>query len=177
MSHTLDEVRAEYDRLDRLCGVDTTGIALGVSKRAVKRLGSCKCLGGRPVSITISDFVMNAGDDAVFWDTVRHEYAHALVQLRRPRERHGHDALWKAACREVGCRPERCTDVPLPAQAARREERVRYRLACLSCGAHWDYLRRSRTIKLVAAGYGRACTCPHCGGHRFRVEDLTAARG
>ncbi|MBQ2178504.1 MAG: hypothetical protein II451_05190, partial [Oscillospiraceae bacterium] len=60
---------------------------------------------------------------------------------------------------------------------ARREERVRYRLACLSCGAHWDYLRRSRTIKLVAAGYGRACTCPHCGGHRFRVEDLTAARG
>ena len=173
MSHTLDDVRREYDRLDALCGVDTTPVALRISKRAAKRLGSCKYVGSAVESITISDFVLDAADE-VFYDTIRHEYAHALVKLRFPREKHGHDALWKAACREVGCRPERCTDAPLPAQAARREERVRYRLACLSCGAHWDYLRRSRTIKLVAAGYGRACTCPHCGAHRFRVEDLTA---
>lgn len=38
--HSLEEVRAEYDRLDRLCGVDTSGIELKISKRAVKQLGS-----------------------------------------------------------------------------------------------------------------------------------------
>ncbi len=172
MSRTLAEVRAEYDRLDRLCGVNTAGIELKVSGRARKRLGSCQCRGGRPVRITISAFVMDAGDDAVFYDTVRHEYAHALVQLRLPGERHGHDAVWKAACREVGCRPERCAEAPAAETGVQRETRARYRLRCLSCSAQWEYLRRSRTVKLVAAGYGCVCTCPHCGAHRFGVEDV-----
>ena len=41
--HSLEEVRAEYDRLDRLCGLDTSGIELKISKRAVKQLGSFRC--------------------------------------------------------------------------------------------------------------------------------------
>ena len=101
MSHTLDDVRREYDRLDALCGVDTTQVALRISKRATKRLGSCKYVGNAVESVTISDFVLDAADE-VFYDTIRHEYAHALVKLRFPRERHGHDARWKAACLEVG---------------------------------------------------------------------------
>ena len=38
--HTLEEIRAEYDRLDRLCGVDTSGVEIVLSSRGVRRLGS-----------------------------------------------------------------------------------------------------------------------------------------
>ena len=38
--HTLEEIRAEYDRLDRLCGVDTSAIEITISRRGVRRLGS-----------------------------------------------------------------------------------------------------------------------------------------
>jgi len=170
--HTLSDVRREYDRLDALCGVDTGALLLRVSTRARKRLGSCTYVGSTVKGVTISDFVMDAPDD-VFYDTIRHASAHALVKLRRPRERHGHDAVWKAACVEVGCAPERCCDPALvPAGAGRREEPYRYRLRCLTCGAQWDYKRRTKVLRLVARGGSRYCTCPKCRGHRFAVEDL-----
>ena len=172
MPFTVEDVRREYDRLDALCGVDTSRIPLVISTRAKKRLGSCKYVGNRVECITISGFVL-AAPEGVFYDTIRHEYAHALVKLRRPREKHGHDAVWKAACLEVGCKPERCCDPSaLPALPAPREEPYRYRLRCLVCGAHWDYKRVTKVLRLVAHGGSRYCACPHCQGHRFAVETL-----
>ncbi len=172
MLHTIEDVRREYDRLDALCGVDTGAVALRVSTRASKRLGSCKYVGKTVECVTISDFVMDGPDD-VFYDTIRHEYAHALVKLRRPRERHGHDGFWKAACLEVGCAPERCCDPSLvPQGVGRREEPYRYRLRCLGCGKTWDYKRQTKVLKLVARGASWRCTCPHCKGHRFAVESI-----
>ncbi|MCR5826069.1 MAG: SprT-like domain-containing protein [Oscillospiraceae bacterium] len=172
MPYTLADVRREYDRLDGLCGVNTTQVALRVSTRAVRRLGSCRCVGDRVDAITISDFVLSA-PETVFLDTIRHEYAHALVKLRFPRQRHGHDALWKAACREVGCSPLRCCDpAAIPALPRGREEPYRHRLRCLVCGAHWDYKRETKLLRLIRSGGSRHCTCPHCGGHRFAVEAL-----
>ena len=172
MTRTLDDIRREYDRLDALCGVDTKPVALRVSTRASKRLGSCKYVGSTVECVTISDFVMDAADD-VFYDTIRHEYAHALVKLRRPREKHGHDAVWKAACLEVGCAPERCSDPSLfPEVKNRRAEAYRYRLRCLVCDATWEYKRMTKVLRLVGRGGSRYCTCPHCKGHRFAVENL-----
>ena len=172
MPRTVEDIRREYDRLDALCRVDTGALSLRVSTRAVKRLGSCKYIGSRVEGITISDFVMDAPDD-VFYDTIRHEYAHALVKLRFPREKHGHDAVWKAACREVGCAPERCCDPSvLPPAPNRRAEPYRYRLRCLVCGAVWNYKRRTKVLSLVVRGGSRRCTCPYCKGHRFTVESL-----
>ncbi|MBE7003629.1 MAG: hypothetical protein E7425_04990 [Ruminococcaceae bacterium] len=165
-------MRREYDRLDALCGVDTRPVALHVSTRAKKRLGSCKYVGRSVDSITISDLVMRAPDD-VFFDTIRHEYAHALVKLRRPRERHGHDALWKAACREVGCAPERCCDPSLVPAGTECSEPYRYLVRCLGCGAQWRYKRRAKVVQLVERGASRNCTCPHCRGHRFVFEQIS----
>jgi len=171
MPFTTEDVRREYDRLDALCGADTSGIELRVSKRASRRLGSCKYVGSRVECVTISDFVLAAPED-VFLDTIRHEYAHALVKLRFPRETHGHDAVWKAACLEVGCAPARCCDPAALPAPPRREEPYRYRLRCLVCGRHWDYKRKTKVISLVARGASRRCVCPHCRGRRFAVESL-----
>lgn len=82
--HSLEEIRAEYDRLDRLCGVDTSAVEIALSRRGVRRLGSfrypAKGKAGA-LRITINASLLN--EEEAFWDTVRHEYAHALVYLRR----------------------------------------------------------------------------------------------
>ena len=36
MKHSLDEVRAEYNRLDKLLGIDTGAVELCVSRRSVQ---------------------------------------------------------------------------------------------------------------------------------------------
>lgn len=49
-------------------------------------------------------------------DVILHEIAHALTPG------HGHDAVWKAACRKVGAKPSRCA-VPSARPAAPIEGR------------------------------------------------------
>ena len=166
--HSLDEVRDEYDRLDRLIGVDTRGIELKLSKRAVRQLGSFRAPTG-PLTqprITLSALIFD--DDAAFWDTIRHEYAHAAVWLLHPRERHGHDRVWKDMCRRVGCSPRRLAS-NVGKAAALREERVRYIVRCESCGAESRYVRRGKTVELMLRGRGRSLRCRVCGGRRFTL--------
>ena len=104
--HSLEEIRKEYDRLDRLCGVDTSRVELKISRRPGRRLGSFRYPlrgGGTPLRISISASVLEQEEQ--FWDTIRHEYAHAAVYLQHPGEKHGHDKVWKDICRELGCSP------------------------------------------------------------------------
>lgn len=166
MSVSLAEIRAEYDRLDALCGADTRSIALKVSGRAKKRLGSFQS-GANPC-ITLSSFVLE--DDALALDTARHEYAHALVWLRHPGERHVHDALWKAACREVGCTPR--ATLPCKDSVAQRASQAQWLMRCLGCGQETYYLRAGKIVQLVRDGHSRRVTCLHCGGHRFSLTKL-----
>lgn len=165
--YTINDIRTEYDRLDALCGADTSGVALYISKHAVRRLG---CFSpGPPPKISISAFVLES--ETLFWDTVRHEYAHALVWLRCPRERHGHDAVWKAACREVGCTPKATTEAD-DVQRLLREQRARCRLLCLTCGQETLYLREGKIVQLIRSGHSRCVRCVRCGGNRFELTEL-----
>ena len=108
---TLSQVQAEYRRLDRLLGIDTGRVAVSFSKRMTRQYGVCTFVKNKPQEIRLADFLRQ--EDQVFWDTARHEYAHAAVALLTGK-RHGHDEAWKAVCRKIGCPPERrvCRDVP-----------------------------------------------------------------
>ena len=167
--HTLEEIRAEYDRLDRLCGVDTSGVEIVLSRRGVRRLGSFRSPAkGKPGALRISISASLLDTEEQFWDTVRHEYAHALVYLRHPGERHGHDAVWKAACREVGC-----TENRLASQTAEsREElerRAKYKVRCTGCGQESLYLRRGRVVDLLLRGPGDQVRCAQCGSSKLEL--------
>lgn len=166
--HNLEEVRREYARLDRLVGVDTSGIELKISRRAVRQLGSFRApaRGRGPLSITLSALILD--DDAQFWDTVRHEYAHAAVYLLRPGERHGHDRVWRDMCRLVGCDPKRLA--PEQGKAAElRREKTRYIIRCRDCGGESRYMRRGRAVELMLRGRGRSLRCRRCGGNSFTL--------
>lgn len=164
--HTLQEVRAEYDRLDRLVGIDTRGIELKISKRAVRQLGSFRSpkRGTGPLRITLSYLILD--DDEQFWDTVRHEYAHAAVYLLHPGENHGHDRVWRDMCRLVGCDPKRLA--PEQGRAAElRKAQAKYIIRCKNCGAESRYVRRGKAVDLLLRGRGRMLRCRKCGQNSF----------
>lgn len=173
--HTLQEVRAEYDRLDRLIGIDTRMIELKISRRAVRQLGSFRspARGRGPLRITLSALILD--DDEQFWDTVRHEYAHAAVYLLYPGQKHGHDQVWRDMCRRVGCDPKRLA--PERGRAAElRQQKVKYIIRCRSCGAESRYIRRGRTVDLMLRGRGKRLRCRRCGQNQFILlvkEDMT----
>ena len=161
--HTLQEVRAEYDRLDRLVGIDTRGIELKISRRAVRQLGSFRSptRGTGPLRITLSYLILD--DDEQFWDTVRHEYAHAAVYLKYPGEKHG---VWREMCRLVGCDPKRLA--PEKGRAAElRRAQARYIIRCRNCGAESRYVRRGKAVELMLRGRGKLLRCRKCGQNSF----------
>ena len=164
--HTLEEVRAEYDRLDRLVGINTRDIELRISRRAVRQLGSFRspARGRGPLRITLSALILD--DDEQFWDTIRHEYAHAAVYLLYPGENHGHDSVWREMCRRVGCDPKRLA--PEQGKAAElRKARTKYIIRCKSCAAESRYVRRGKAVELMLHGRGKTLRCRRCGGSSF----------
>ena len=169
--HSVEEIRTEYDRLDRLLGVDTSGAEIVISTRSVRRLGSCRypsADGTKPMRIMISAAILD--DDAQFWDTVRHEYAHAAVYLLRPGERHAHDAVWRGVCRKIGCTPK--SSAPSGEEAERlRRERAKYLVQCRACGAETYYLREGKIIKLLKRGYRKRVHCSRCGSNDLALYE------
>ena len=78
-------------------------------------------------------------------DTILHEIAHALVGPN-----HGHDAVWKRKCLEVGASPKSC------GQAEMFEGRWRAR--CNFCGTNFHRHRKPKRLK--------GWFCRQCGPER-----------
>lgn len=171
--YSLKTVREEYDRLDKICGIDSSQVELRVSTRATNRFGFChyKRCDDRivPDYVSITDFIFETENQ--FWDTIRHEYAHLLVTMRDGKK-HGHDATWKAACLEVGCRPERLAQYDIEASKKAGEkwsEKLKYQVICPSCNRSFFYQRAGGVVKALRKG--RRCTCP-CGSHKLMLINL-----
>ena len=162
----LEEIREEYDRLDRYLGIDTRAIRLSFSKRMRQQHGVCCFRGGCPTEIRLADFLR--ADDEAMLDTARHEYAHAAAALLTG-QRHGHDALWKSLCVRIGCRPERLAE-QAAAQAAKNAGRS-YVVRCKTCGAESHYLRRGAVVQSIEQGR-QDCRCRRCGGRTFALERM-----
>ena len=60
-------------------------------------------------TIELSVFLVDRNGPEEVRDTILHEIAHALVGPG-----HGHDAVWKRQCIEIGARPVRCGDADMP---------------------------------------------------------------
>lgn len=163
--YTLDDVRAEYDRLDAKCNVDTKGVILKISTRGIRRYGACnyRRINSRyvPMSISLADHIFL--DKNMFFHVIRHEYAHALVSLRDGKK-HSHDIIWKRACVEVGCDPSRLIDArPSKQLLERQQQRVKYILTCEACGWQRYYYRRGRVVEALSHN-ASAYHCARCKG-------------
>lgn len=169
----LEAVRAEYDRLDRMLGIDTSGILLSCSARMVRQYGVCCFCGDRPAKIRLAAFLLDEPEQ--LHKTALYEYAHAAAALLTGR-RHGHDAVWKAVCLRIGCAPERLSE-PCAAARRRAEEYEKGRagapvwlVVCRGCGAVSRYRRRGKVVQLLQQHpTTSACVCRQCGGRSFAL--------
>jgi len=168
----LDCIRIEYERLDKITGVDTSGIEISISGRLKNKLGyfsiQKKDLFSKKLSIVISKNALK--EDNLFLDVIRHEYAHALVYLRDPHSKHGHDRVWKAACKEVGCNPKATIDyykyVPV------RELSYKYLVVCKNCHSESKYKSNSQVVKCARGDMPGEIYCRRCKGNEFMVYDI-----
>lgn len=174
--YSVDDIRAEYNRLDKLCGVDTSHVKIEISKRRVTLYGSCsfatvpcKRKTIQPIKITIADFILE--EEETFWAVIRHEYAHAVTIIRTNKS-HGHDEVWQSVCQEIGC-PTDVYTASCQSGIAREKVRKNYELRCLDCGETRQFVRRTATIKCIIEGTGMvAHCCPHGTGTHFAVRNL-----
>lgn len=113
-----------------------------VFDRAKRRAGICRESERR---IGLSAPLTQVHSDADVRDTILHEIAHALVGAR-----HGHDRVWKATARRIGCSGERLISADTPGvdgawvgvcQAGHRVTRHRRPtrpMACATCSKAFD---------------------------------------
>jgi predicted SprT family Zn-dependent metalloprotease len=101
----------------------------------VRRAGVCFYPHGRtPGRIELSAHFVERNPDDEVRDTILHEIAHALVGAA-----HGHDRVWRAKCREIGARPDRCygDDIRMPVGS--------WQATCPGCGRGFDRHRRPKS--------------------------------
>lgn len=164
-----EHIKAEYSRLDRICGIDSSGIDVKLSGRLKRKLGYFRCGTGLRPEIVISKSVLN--DEPLFYETIRHEYAHAVVYFRHPFEKHAHDAVWKAVCREVGCSPKATVKTASTSSDSRQNE-AKYIIRCDCCGAETRYLKAGKYVNMMLSGKSRRLVCRKCGRNRLTLYTL-----
>ena len=116
----LSDVRSLGNQLMNQHGLIQRGWILQFDN-AVRRFGECRY---RSRIISLSKPLCSLNDEARVKDTILHEIAHALVGPG-----HGHNHVWKAKCREIGAKPQRCystNDTNTPT--------LRYVAECEACG-------------------------------------------
>lgn len=103
----------------------------------VRRAGVCFYpTRSRPGRIELSIHFVELNDETEVRDTALHEIAHALVGRG-----HGHDAVWKAKCIEIGAKPVRCYDssaVVMPSG--------QWRASCPSCAKGFSRHRKPQRM-------------------------------
>lgn len=92
------------------------------------------------IELSIYFVECNGRDEIV--DTLLHEIAHALVGPG-----HGHDAVWKQKCLEIGAKPARFGNARMPVG--------RWQAACGQCGKRFHRHRRPKRM--------RGWYCTQCG--------------
>lgn len=97
--------------------------------RARRRFGICR-FGVKEISVSRTLVELNPEEECR--DTVLHEIAHALAGPRA-----GHGPKWKAMCRRVGARANRCYNHDQVA-----EPQHRYEARCATCGHSIGFHRR-----------------------------------
>jgi predicted SprT family Zn-dependent metalloprotease len=92
--------------------------------------------------IELSVHFVERNNHAEILDTILHEIAHALVGPG-----HGHDAVWKTKCIEIGAKPLRCGEADMPES--------RWHARCGACGKSFHRYRRPKRL--------RGWFCQDCG--------------
>lgn len=96
-------------------------------------------------TLRISKYYLLDNDEYHVQDLILHEVAHALVGCA-----HGHDGVWRAKCKEIGCAGTMYTDD----KAVHRQLPYKYKKTCIYCGETTYTNRRTLEGRLA---HGKCC--------------------
>ncbi len=122
-----------------------------LNNRFSRTYGAVRLRGNKIYAMEFSSkFVVQAPDD-VMRETVLHECAHAIVDLRYPNELHMHDDVFNATCAELGIVGRPHTPFII---------KRKYNVYCPNCGLVASYDRKTKMLRLAKKGQ---CICTECG--------------
>ena len=136
-------------------------IELKVNNRLSTTLGRCmsKRAGDewKPYAIEFAGKLLNNATDQEVIDVIYHEVAHALVGIET-KEKHGHDAYFKAMCARIGTTNDgRYTNIE-SYNEERKNKIFKYDVFCDNCGLIGHYSRMNKTLRYI-----NLCGCGKCG--------------
>lgn len=156
---TIEEVRAICNKIANSYGYEIK-VPIQENGRLKKTLGRVKFEINKKkecnvLLIEFSKDLLEANDDLIL-DTIRHELAHYFVLIDTKRN-HGHDDVWKAWCKTLGCTPRAtCNDMTMVAQY-----KARYFVYCSKCGKLIGrYVRKGNVIKYPNKYRSLCCKAP-----------------
>lgn len=138
--------------------VDNTLEAKGFKRNFPVRLngrfsrtyGAVRLRGNKIYAMEFSSKFVAQAPDGVMRETVLHECAHAIVDLRYPNEFHNHDVIFNAVCAELGIVGRSYSPFII---------KRRYNVYCPNCGLVASYDRKTKMVDYVKEG---KCICRKC---------------
>lgn len=158
---TLEDVKKEYRRLDKMLNVNTENIEIKTIS-GFSMGGWCKSRGGKPIAIGINKLAFECSEND-FYDVIRHEYAHAVDIILHKNSNHG--ASWQRICRQIGCNPvstvDKNSELNQKLEQLRKESNSGYQIVCPHCGYAYTYQRMCATVRCYNEGTPLKCGYCH----------------
>ena len=146
---TIKEIRELVDNTLETKGFKRN-FPVRLNSRFSRTYGAVRLRGNKIYAMEFSSkFVAQAPDD-VMRETVLHECAHAIVDLRYPNELHMHDDVFNAVCAELGIVGRSHTPFII---------KLKYNIYCPNCGFVASYDRKTKMVSYVKEG---KCICRKC---------------
>lgn len=168
---TIERVKAELNKLSMADGLGKIIIPIEINGRLTRAMGRVKFSADgytedgytyAPTKIEFArNLVENASDEDII-QVIKHEYAHYYILLMTGVD-HGHDAVFKRKCAEIGCTHDKA------AQHVKgfrdQNAQSKYEVWCDDCNEMiGTYSRRCKTIDNI-----KYCSCGRCHGNNLRI--------
>ncbi len=134
-------------------------VPVQINTRLRTTLGQVCYTGDDPTKIEFSQQLLDTSTDEAIRQVLLHECAHYICDVRDGTS-HGHDAYFRAVCKEIGCVNNKTTY---------RVERLRgcgpvykYEVYCPECGYIKGYNRKGHILKNLSH-----CHCNKCGSYNL----------
>lgn len=149
-----------------VCGNANVEFSIPVSingrlTRTLGRVHSTRNVNGyvTPQRMEFSRQFLETSSDESIRQVIKHECAHFIVAATT-HESHGHDAVFKKVCAEIGCEADKTsTEVERVV-----EIKDKYEVFCPNCGKIGGFSRMCKTIKNI-----KDCTCGKCNSNVLTV--------
>ena len=116
-----------------------------------------------PICLEFSKQFLETSTDQSVIDVIKHECAHYIV-TKITHTNHGHDAVFKSYCAQIGTLNDTATFVPALTSETDKTTLHKYSIYCSGCGGYIDH--RDRACKITKQLH---LYYSHCCGKPLRV--------